>query len=349
MNRFNQAFRAVSTHLPLWLGLGIAALHNASIAQTTVSGALDMYLGQTWIPGHSRTHLDSSGLSVSRLIIKSQEKLDANTTASVHLESTINVANGEGGAPHGIFDRMSYVSLQHDTVKLSLGKQFSPHLLQLGGEFDIFGTSFWGTPYAIFQAAGRYTLIPGALGVQIGLLPKQSLNLHFMVADRTDQATFRPPGRQYFLSGMYQLTPEWQLGASLVRDHHYSYANPDLDLKLLGFVYEKEAWRFSGGVQRLYFQQTGEHSIEYCLGAAYWLDSRNQVQLSYGQSRTREDSQRQARVLGVALTHHLSKQTALYASVAKIQNGMHSSAYFDEAVPLGAQTSNVIFGIRQKF
>lgn len=301
------------------------------------------------MPGSSVIRLDSSGLGITKLSVKSQENIDADTIIATHLEGGFSVDTGAAGNPNQFFDRMMNVSLQNKSVKMTLGKQFSPHLLQLGGEYDVFATSFWGTPYAIFQGASRYILIPNALSLEASTLPENKLKLSAMWANRQDKAASKPPGNQLFLSAFYEIRQDLHVGISTVNDHHFSLTNPHATLTLLGFNYNTGKFRLSGGMQTIALKEKGSRINEFCLGGGYDLNPANQIQVSYAKTYEPGAAQKYAHVIGVAYVHHLSKRTALYASIGRIANGADYAYAFDVAAANGEATDNIMMGIRHNF
>lgn len=318
-------------------------------ASVTVSGAVDLYVERNVGPQYSTTKLDSSGQTVSRLVIRAEEKIADDIKVMTTLGAGILPDTGAGMDPNTLFNRVASVAIQRKNIKLALGRQFSPHMLQMGYEFDIFGTAFWGTPYAIFQASQRYSSIPKAVSVQGWFLPDNALNVQLMVANRDDNPTRFPEGKQIFLSGTYEVKKGLRIGATAIRDQRFSMANPDVDVFLTGFSYEFDKLRVTAAYQTLDFKNTGAETNEYSAGLGYLIDDRSQIMFSFARTKRKPIVDNVATVYGVAYVYNLSKMVAVYASLARLTNGQNSALSFSEPVDNGGATNNLIVGFNKSF
>lgn len=337
--------------LPAALALSGAALLSGTSAQaqTTITGIVDVFVERTSAPGRSAVMMDSSGLGVSRLVVKSVEKLTPDLYLAAYLEGRILVDTGKGAGDGGIFNRMSHVSLVGKHAKITLGKQYSPHLLQLASQYDIFETSFWATPYAIFQGANRYTIIPGAVMVQVDTDMGLPLRVSAMVADRPLAPGKRPAGKQRFLSALLSVTKELNVGVSAVDDHHFSFADPHARVLLAGFNYDAGRFRVSGGFQKLDLLRTGARINEYCIGAGYFVTPDNLVQISHARTYEPGHRERSTYVLGVSLVHQMSARTALYGGIGHLNNKSAYGNAFDMELSPGESSNNLMVGIKHSF
>jgi predicted porin len=316
-------------------------------AAPTISGTVDVYLERTSVPGVHAIRLDSSGLGVSRLAFKDAEKLGGDLTATVYIESGLRADTGVApGVPGEHFNRMRYIGLSTPTMKLQLGKQYSPHLLQLAGEYDIYATSFWATPYTIFAGASRYQLIPDAVLVE---LTPPRLKISMMWARRVDEVDTRPAGNQRFLSFLYDVGPTLRVGISTVSDQHFSYASPRAKVWLAGANFDNGTVRLSGGMQTLGFEHGVARINEFCFGAGYQFAPATVVQLNYSRSYRPGLAGQSARLYGVALVHDISKRTALYGAAGVLGNGRDSASGFNLPLSKGETARNLMLGIRHFF
>lgn len=318
-------------------------------AQTTITGIVDVFMERTSAPGRAAVIMDSSGLGVSRLVVKSVEQIGPDLYVAAYLEGRIFVDTGKAAYDGGIFNRMSHVSVVGKHAKITLGKQYSPHLLQLASQYDIFETSFWATPYAIFQGANRYTIIPGAVMVQVDTQLGLPLRLSAMVADRPLEAGKRPAGKQLFLSALYKVSRELNVGVSAVDDEHFSFANPHARVLLAGFNYDAGRFRVAGGIQKLDLVQTGVRVNEYCVGAGVFLSPENLLQISHARTYEPGHADRSTHVLGVSLVHQMSARTALYGSIGHLNNKRAYANSFDMDLAPGESSNNIMLGIKHNF
>lgn len=318
-------------------------------ADTKITGLLDVFIERTSVPGKSVIAMDSSGLGVSKLAVKTSEKVGQDTVVTAYLEGRFEADTGKASYDGSLFNRLLYLSLNNSFAKVSIGKQYSPHVLQLASEYDIFETSFWATPYAIFQGASRYTLIPDALSIELGAMPKNALKVAAMVANRTDGVSALPRGRQVFLSASYAISGQFKAGASIVRDHHFSPLHPSSKLALIGFAYDTGGFRVSAGMQALAFDNAKDRVNEFCVGGGYWFNPHDQFLINYAKTYEPGAGDRKSAVYGIALVRNLSKRTALYGSIGRMVNGREYKNYFDVPVQSGETTANVMMGIRHSY
>lgn len=318
-------------------------------AGITFSGAVDLYLERNVAAGNATTKLDSSGQTVSRLVIRSEERIGDDMKVLTTLGAGIMPDTGAGMDPNTLFNRVASVAIQRKNLRFAMGRQFSPHMLQMGYEFDVFGTAFWGTPYAIFQAGQRYSSIPKAVSLQGWFMPDNALNLQLMVANRDDNPSRFPEGKQIFLSGTYEVKKGLRVGATAIRDQRFSMANPDVDVLLAGFSYELDKFRVTAAYQTLDFKNTGAETNEYSVGLGYLIDANSQIMFSFARTNRKPVVDNTASVYGIAYVYNLSKMVAVYASVARLKNGQNSALSFSEPVENGIATNNLIVGFNKSF
>jgi predicted porin len=333
------------------VGIVIAGVLCTASARATpeIHGTVDTYIERTVAGNIAAVRMDSSGLGVSRLFVRESSEVAPGITALVYLEGRLDLDSGKAAGDGSMFNRMQYLALQSAHARLSVGKQYSPHLLQLASEYDIFETSFWGTPYAIFQGASRYTLVPDSVALELrgaGMLP---LKLSAMWADRKEEPGKAPAGTQTFVALLAGVTSHLNVGFTLVRDRHFSYEFPEVRVKLVGFNYTSAKYRLSAGFQTII---RGVHLgpiREFCIGAGFWLNPTNQILFNHAVTYEPDTAGSRSKVLAVSYIHHLSKSTALYASVGGLRNGEHYQNYFDVPTKPGQSTRNIMAGIRQNF
>jgi predicted porin len=325
----------------------LCAWANTCHAEAALSGALDFYVEHSTTPGQSVTKMDSSGLSVSRLVFKADEMLGADMAVRTYLEVGITpTADANADTP---LLRQSFIALSGPYGKIALGKQFSPHLWLLGAEFDVLGTSFWATPYTIFQGGSRYARVPGSVFVESPALLRNHVTLSAMWArrDMTDGA--QVSGNQAHLSIRFDLSPHWRVGLITVRDQAFSRTEPEAKLLLVGLNYDDGIFRLAGGVQQLKIGVSQRKVNEFCIGAAYLIDRSNQILMNFARSYERGATGKSSDLLGLTWIYNLSKRVAVYSSWGRLRNGQAYDNSFDLPVKAGASSRNIMLGIRQSF
>lgn len=320
---------------------------NACYAEVALSGALDFYVEHGTTPGQSVTKMDSSGLSVSRLVFRTNEMLSPDVEVRTYLEVDINSRTGTNAAIPLL--RQSFVALRGPYGKIALGKQFSPHLWLLGAECDVLGTSFWATPYTIFQGATRYARVPGSVFVESPSLLRDRLTLSAMWARRDVMDSAQLPGNQVHLSIRFDLSPHWRAGLVTVRDQTFSRAEPEAKLVLVGLNYDDGSFRLAGGIQQLKIGASQRNVNEFCIGAAYFIDRSNQILVNFARSYEPGAVGKFSDLFGVTWIYNLDKRVAVYSSWGRLRNGQAYDNSFDLPVEAGASSRNIMLGIRQSF
>ncbi|MFY7857290.1 MAG: porin [Rubrivivax sp.] len=122
----------------------LTAFAGAASAQSSVTlfGIVDAGFARVSAGGKSNTGMTNSGLNSSRLGFRGVEDLGGGLRAAFWLEGQLN--NDDGNATGLNFQRRSTVSLLGGFGEIRLGRDFSPHFMNLT-VYDPFGTNGIGT------------------------------------------------------------------------------------------------------------------------------------------------------------------------------------------------------------
>jgi predicted porin len=313
-------------------------------AQVTLFGTLDLYADYTSVAGSHLLRVDSSGLSANRVGIKSVEPLGGDVSLTAYLEMGFNPDNG---TLTGLgFDRSNYVSVLGPAGRLAIGTQRTPQFVVLS-RLDAFGSSFWGTPYAVFAGGNRYSSAPKSIQYQSPRTLGDRLQLSALYSLGTSAGTSTQ--KQFFVSTQLWATDALYLAAVLGKDHRYTSTRPDRNLVLVGASYDFRFLRVSGGFQSLNDPNSSAQVKEWTLGTSVPVTALTKVVFNYATSSDRDTVDKVASTFGFACVHTLSRNTSIYVSGARLLNGRNSSMNFGLAVNKGQATSDIMVGIRQNF
>lgn len=344
MRRTSKNARGLSCHISSTLAVSLLAFSGACSGQTTIFGTLDLYVDWTKARGKQLTRLDASGLNSNRLGVKAVEPLSENTTITAYMEMGFNPDTGD---LTGLgFDKLNYLSILGPGGRFAIGKQYTPQFIAMS-RIDAFGSSFWGTPYAVFAGGNRYITAPRALQYQTPRIVDNTLQVAAFYSFAA--AGEDPSRRQLFVS--VQLWPNEAAYLALVvgRDQRYLQTSPKRNLVLLGAGYDLGTVRVSGGYQTLNDPNSSRSVREWTIGASAPLGSVDRLMVNYAHSSDQAMITKVATTYGVAWTHALSPTTSLYASVARITNNVNSARSFGMTVSNGESTSNLMVGMRKHF
>ncbi|MEQ1682105.1 MAG: porin [Burkholderiaceae bacterium] len=323
--------------LLLWSG-GVAR------AQVTLFGTLDLYADYTSGAGSHLVRLDSSGLNTNRIGIKSVEPLGGDVSLTAYLEMGFNP--DDGTLTGSGFDKLNYLSVLGPAGRIAMGKQYTPQFIVLS-RLDAFGSSFWGTPYAVFAGGNRYTTATKAFQYQTPRMLGDRLQFSALYSLGASAATSTQ--KQFFASTQLWATDALYLAVVLGKDHRYTSASPDRNLVLVGAGYDFGFVRVSGGFQTLKDPNSSAQVHEWTLGASMPVTSLTKVMFNYAKSSDQASVDKVASTFGFACVHALSRSTSVYVSGARLLNGLNSSKNFGLVVNKGQATSDIMVGIRENF
>ena len=309
--------------------------------------------------GSTVKSLTSDGLAFSRLGFRGEEDLGGGLKASFWVEAGLNAdvgstgvvapSTGTGGAAQGakFFNRRSTVSLAGPFGEVRLGRDFVPSYLNLS-QFDVYGGVGVGNLANLFGSGGTITTIsgtppPGTLGSNVGTLlradnsvayhlPANIGGVYGLVMAAAGEGTNTSNGNNRYVggrigwkgaafdaAGAYARTRipgsedfrVWNVGASFT----LPVATP---VKLMA-VYHRADWQPAGLDNRS--QKLWSVSARVALGQGELRAAYQRSDIGGGGPavvglRNQDD----ARQMAVGYIHNLSRRTALYADLGRIQN-----------------------------
>lgn len=323
------------------LALAAAAMFAAPASaqsNVTLSGIADA--GVRWVGNDgvaSAKSMVSGSNSTSRLILRGTEDLGSGLSAGFHLEHGLNLANGaQASSTAGQFwDRRSTVSLMSKSLgEVRAGRDFVPSYSNWS-PFD---------PFSYVGAAGSNNLISatpqGPIRAAFGTSPNTTVRAN-------DALQLLLPGGLGGVEGGLLLAPRgggtvangknkviglrlgWAGGplrvsaARTQTENDLTTAGKFTDTAIggaydFGIVRVTAAWR--------HFDYASAEQTNLLLGATVAVGAAGQVKLSWGQADfdgrvgTTDISANGASLVGLGYVHSLSKRTALYGTVSRINN-----------------------------
>ena len=354
----------------VFTAVGLATLGTA-VAQTqvTLSGIADAAVRQVRNDGlGSISSLVSGANATSRLVFRGSEDLGGGLSASFHLEHGLLLDTGSAVQATQFWDRRATVSVASKSFgEVRAGRDFVPSYVGWS-RYDPFGyvgvasssnllsagptgpvkSAFGANPSTTVRSSNAVQwLLPGGLGgIEGGLL----LGL--------GEAGVAASG-QHKVQG---LRLGWVAGAVNVSA---AYTRSENDLTnaagafedtALGGSYDFGAARVSLAMRR--FQQAEATQTNVLLGAWVPVGAQGELKFSYqqadfsGRVGTASLAANGARQLGLGYVHNLSRRTALYATVARIDND-GATAYAVPGGPAGlaggGSSTGAEFGLRHSF
>ncbi|MBT2321816.1 porin [Variovorax paradoxus] len=313
----------------------------------------------------SRTSLSNSGYNSSRLGFRGTEDLGGGLAASFWLEAPIT--NDDGATGISTFNRRSTVSLSGGFGEVRLGRDYTPTFWN-DTVFDPFGTNGSGTN-VISSVSGssalgntNYTRASNSIGYFLppnlgGFYGQLQYSLHENTSTSGDSATNSNAGR--YVGGRFgwangPLDVAVSLGesiavdtAALTRTVRTANLGASYDLgpvKLFGELSSVQI-RFETSLARSHDSYNG-----YLLGATVPVGA-GLIRASYSEVRYNEGAaglageDPRARKLALGYVHNLSKRTALYATVARVNN-RNDAAYtgsLSSAITTGYSSNGVSY------
>lgn len=314
----------------------------------------------------------SGSNSTSRLIVRGSEDLGGGLSAGFHLEHGIRLDTGEAVQPTQFWDRRSTVSLVSRSLgELRLGRDFVPSYVVwtrhdpfsyvgVGGSTNLISASAAGPMRGSF--AGSNTLVRASNAVQ-WLAPAPAGGAK---AGGFDGGVLLAPGEgSDAAAGQHKvvgLRAGWSGGAWAVAAAHTRTTNGLTDAAGGAFRDSTVGGSWDAGPVRLSlawrrFEQGDAQQTNWLLGA--WVPvGAGEVKFSWQQADLAGTAggasidDLGARQLALGYVHSLSKRTALYATVARIDND-GASTYAIPGGPAGlaggAASTGAEFGLRHTF
>ncbi len=362
------------------IALAVLATAGVASAQSSVTlfGIVDATLSHGTGSISNKTQLTNSGYNSSRLGFRGTEDLGGGMSASFWLEAGLSNDNGTGvatntnnqasgatgGATGLVFNRRSTVSLAGGWGEVRLGRDYTPQFWNLT-VFDPFGTNGVGTTMAaqsiitgVTSVRASNTLgyfLPGNLGGFYGQVQ------YYLGENNSDAGT--PAGS----------TKKDGNGAGL----RFGFANGPFNVAVAlsrtkydaGDVQQNNiAGQWDFGVAKLMAEYSRDKNEALNVGTTAapviadatgkgWLIGSlipvgaGEIRVAYSRYRVEFGGfEPQSSKLALGYVHNLSKRTALYATVARINNKNGASVALGGATTAANENSTGYdFGIRHSF
>ncbi len=352
------------------IALAVLATAGVASAQSSVTlfGIVDATLTHGTGSISNKTQLTDSGYNSSRLGFRGTEDLGGGMSASFWLEAGLNNDNGEGDATNtnnqasgtgaasagrqGLtFNRRSTVSLAGGWGEVRLGRDYTPQFWNLT-VFDPFGTNGVGTTLTNAGLSGVTSVrasntigyfLPGNLGGFYGQV-QYYLGENPSVPDATKKDGNGAGLRVGFANGPFNV-------ALAVSRTKYD----------VGDVQQNNiAGQWDFGVAKLMGQYVRDKNEGTALGSATgkgWLIGSlipvgaGEIRVAYSRYRVEvAGTEPQSSKLALGYVHNLSKRTALYATVARVNNKDGAATALGGASTAANENSTGYdFGIRHSF
>jgi predicted porin len=334
------------------IALAALGLTGAAVAQSSVTlfGVVDLAARYTKGGGQDVSSLVSGGQSTSRFGVRGTEDLGGGLKAGFWLESQVNADSGGAGSSNGAYwGRRATISLSGDFGEVRLGRNkvatklayedFDPTSATGLGSIETLYKKL-GTPaivdYGRFDNLVSYSL-PSNLGGfygQIEAAAGEGTSLNKMYA-----------GRVGYKEGVLNVSAAYmEAGASTKYKFMTFGGSYDLGVVKPSLVYTVQEY----GSQK---QNVWTAAVTAPLGQGLiWASYSNSSDESDGVAQ----SALKANMLAAGYTHNLSKRTALYTSVALLDNGAKATfnlngAPTQTAPKADGKAGGVDVGIRHSF
>ena len=348
------------------IALAVLAASGAAMAQSSVTlfGIVDATLAFGRGSIADKNQLTNSGYNSSRIGFRGTEDLGGGMSASFWLEAAINNDNGEGGAvgtnnnqvipataaavrpgTQGLtFARRSTVSLSGGFGELRLGRDYTPQFWNLAN-FDPFGYNGVGTTVVANNQGGPVAarasnsigyFLPGNLGGFYG-------QAQYYLGENLSNAANKKDGT----GGGVRL----------------GYANGPINVALAAsstdyLAGDIKAWNIGGsydlGVARImghYYQdKAGTVKGKGALLGALVPVGVGQIRFAVSTWKTEAGSNPKANKIALGYVHNLSKRTALYTTVARVNNkGGAAIALNGSSTGANSNSTGLDIGLRHSF
>lgn len=371
----------------IWICSAIALACGGAHAQSSVTlfGVVDLGVQYTKGEGTgSARALSNGGLSTSRIGFRGTEDLGGGLRAGFWLEASLNPDSGTGRASNTnnqvsgataagpiVFDRMSFVSLAHESFgEVRLGRDFIPtHYNSIyfdpfnangvarAGNLTFAGAGTGPLPTGITGSNTVSYWLPGKLGGFYGMA-MAGTGENLSTAENSDDGNFAG-ARLGFASGPFDVAAAVTRSqfSSAAAIGNYTHANIggtwDAGFAKFFTLYNRVTVKIAGGTVRKNTAEIGAHVPVFEVGrirlSYAYLDDRSDEGLRSANGMPRHSDN--ARQIGIGYVHNLSKRTALYGTHARLSNsGQARYTVSGGVAPAGGSVSSGWeFGVRHIF
>lgn len=353
------------------LALAVLAASGAAFAQSSVTlfGIVDAAV--TFGRGDltNKTQLTNSGYNSSRLGFKGTEDLGGGLNASFWLEAGVNNDDGSGAATstnnqtigafnattganapvragtQGLtFNRRSTVSLAGNFGEVRLGRDYTPHFWN-HTFYDAFGTNGVGTSQTMTNLGGNTFvrasnsvgyILPGNMGGFGG-------QVQYYMGENASSAP--NDGTGYSLRGSYVKGP---INAGLAYGRT-NYAAGNITTINGGASYDFGVAKLSGMYDQDKNALTAITGKGFNVGVNAPIGA-GEIRAAYSQYKTDAAGTPKSAKFALGYVYNLSKRTALYTTVARVNNsGGASAAVGGATTSANGSSTGYDFGVKHAF
>ena len=328
----------------------LGAFAGAASAQSSVTlqGTLDLNARYIKNDGRDRNvSMGTDGLNSSQLVFSGTEDLGGGLAASFQLNSGLNPDTGSTNSSAKFFNRRSTVSLTGGFGEVRLGRDYTPTFWN-NTLFDAFGTVGIANSLNVRQAPlaslGTFVRLDNAVSY---FLPSKIGGVYGQVMVAASESAATNPGRYIggrvgFAAGPFDVSAaaaEQRIDGPTVGKLKTYNVGGSYDLgvvKLLGYVNRDTL---------LTARETrGSFSVVVPMG-------QGEVHASYGRSKATDTNfDNSVSQFGLGYVYSLSKRTAVYSTVSRLNNGNASILSVGGVAPtLGNNSTGFEFGVRHFF
>ena len=331
----------------------LSTIAGAAAAQSSVTlfGVVDVNARYVKNGDTKSKQLGTDGLNSSRLGFRGTEDLGGGLKASFWLESAVNPDTGTSNATR-FWHRRSTVSLETPIGELRLGRDFSPTYTGIS-DYDVFSDN----------GVGSFSKLVSTLGTVVDTNTRADNQVSY----------FTPKTLGGFYGRLSVAASEGTLGKKLFGGR-VGYANSALDVSgsygttevtvagdkykvgAIGASYDFKVVKLLASVSQRKYLAVKENL--YLIGAGVPIGSSGlfrasfeKANLSGGAAAGTADAD-DATLIALGYVHNLSKRTAVYGTVSRINNKGNQTfvtSATTPSVPAGGKSTGVEVGLRHSF
>jgi predicted porin len=343
-------------HIAAFALLAVAAASASAQSTVTLFGVVDVAARHVKNGDHSLRSLTGNGLNSSRLGFRGVEDLGGGLKAGFWLEHGFNADSGTQSDAARFWNRRSTVSLSGNFGEIRLGRDFTPTFSGFA-DYDVFGTN----------GVGDASKFNSMLGTNAD------------TATRSDnEVTYFLPGNLGGFRGQVSFAPSENVAGKKYIGGRVAYGAGPLDVSLaygqttvtpalgedklksvvLGASYDFGVVKLTGYVQRNEFANQeldlANIGVQVPLGQGILRASYVRADASGRNTAGASVENNDANQFAVGYVYNLSKRTALYTTVARVNNKGTASFVVPGGVALpspnnGKDSTGVDFGLRHSF
>ena len=343
------------------IALAVAGLvSGAAFAQSnvTIYGVADAFYGYSKGDNADWSGINNGGLSGNRIGFKGEEMLGNGLKAIFTYEfGSLTIDNEANGMTS---TRQSFVGLSGGFGTASVGRQYAPSFLYLGGtssnEVTIINpsnSSGMVGSFATLNTGGgarwnnsvAYTS-PNMGGFEVRAIYGFGEQVRDGYGDASTDRSQAGIGAKYangplYLTAMYQAILKDD--ASAVNDGNKAWA--------IGGAYDFKVVKLFANYIRENDDRTAADLTKkyWSVGLGIPVSSVGTVNVEYSQINTDAGGDRKAKGLGLGYNHSLSKRTTGYVNLSHIRNGDDTAVGFNGVATNGESNTNVAVGVRHVF